>query len=54
MKKFTVTQFEDEIVATYDADGAAVAIKTAPTGDFLLDVADMILRIEEKIKEMEK
>jgi hypothetical protein len=51
MHRLTITQFEDEIVATYDGDGLILALKEKPTGDFLYDSANMLFRIEEKIKE---
>jgi hypothetical protein len=51
MNRLTITQFEDEIVATYDGDGLILAIKDKPTGDFLYDSANILFRIEEKIKE---
>ena len=51
MNRITITQFEDEIVATYDGDGLIIAIKDKPTGDFLYDSASLLLKMEEKIKE---
>ena len=50
MNRLTITQFEDEIVATYDGDGLIIAVKDKPTGDFLYDSANMLFKIEEKIK----
>lgn len=54
MHRLTITQFEDEIVATYDGDGLILAIKDKPTGDFLYDSANMLFKIEEKINEQKK
>lgn len=54
MNRLTITQFEDEIVATYDGDGLILAIKDKSTGDFLYDSANMLFRIEQKINEQKK
>lgn len=51
MNRLTITQFENELVGTYDADDVILAVKAEETGDFLYDCANMILKIEEKLKE---
>ncbi len=54
MNRLTITQFENEVVGTYDAGGFSLVIKAEATGDFLFDCANMVLNIEEKIKEKER
>lgn len=51
MNRLTITQFEDELVGTYDTDDTILAVKAEATGDFLFDCANMILNIEQKLKE---
>lgn len=51
MNRLTITQFENEVVGTYDADDMILVVKAEVSGDFLYDCADMILKIEEMLKD---
>ncbi len=51
MNRLTITQFENEVVGTYDAEDTILAVKAEATGDFLYDCANMILEIEKRLKE---
>ena len=42
MNKFTVTQIDGEIIATYDDGGKPIVLKQKATGDFIFDCACVV------------
>ena len=55
MNHFSVTQFGDEIIATYSDDNVKLVIKHPTTGEFHFDCACIVEELYDKVeKEKEK
>ena len=49
MNKFTVTELDDEIIATYDDGGRPIVMRQKATGDFIFDCACLVDSLSVKI-----
>lgn len=49
MNKFTVTQIDGEIIATYDDGGHPIVMRQKATGDFIFDCACLVDTLSVKV-----
>ena len=54
MNKFTVTQIDGEVIATYDDGGKPIVIRQKATGDFIFDCACLVDTISLRLYKLNK
>lgn len=54
MNKFTVTQIDGEVIATYDDGEKPIVIRQKATGDFIFDCACLVDTISLRLYKLNK